>query len=79
MTPGGEYLSADFIANYINDEYFLVALLDDKIIGAVYGEELKGNGVLLWLLAIDPNFSHQGIGTQLLYSFEQNCRKNKRD
>ncbi|MCX6808928.1 MAG: GNAT family N-acetyltransferase [Candidatus Berkelbacteria bacterium] len=77
-TPGGEFLTAEMFSNYISDDYFLIAENDKEMIGAIYGEELKAGGVLIWLFAVNPTYRGQGIGTALLQEFEANSRKNNR-
>jgi len=77
-TASGEYLSTEFIVNYISDDYFLVAEDNGLVVGAIYGEELKAGGVMIWLFAIKPELRGQGIGSELIEQFEANSRKNKR-
>lgn len=73
-TASGKNLSAEFIVNYLNDKYSLVAEENDQIIGAIYGEPLRAGGLAIWVLAVADNQRGQGVGSALLKKFEDNAR-----
>lgn len=72
--PDGKPWSKDWIVNYINENFFLVAEKNDKVVGCIIGEQLKNNGSLIWLLSIDSNYRDSGIGRQLLEAYETAAR-----
>jgi len=76
FTPNGEYIKAKWLIEYLDESYFLVAEEEDKIIGALYGEVLKGKGVILWLLAVEQEYRKLGVGTAVLKQFENNAANN---
>lgn len=71
--------------HYQNPAIELVAELDGQIVGLIDVEyELeertvcsKGEGLggMIWHIAVHPDFSHQGIGEQLLYAAETEAKK----
>lgn len=77
-TASGKNLSAEFIVNYLNDKYFLVAQEAGKIVGAIYGEPLKAGGAVVWAFGVLSNWRGQGIGSALLKAFEDNARADDR-
>jgi GNAT superfamily N-acetyltransferase len=58
------------IADAINAEFVLVAAADDKIIGVLRGRPGK-----LQSLFVAENYHGQGIGRQLVLTFENECKK----
>lgn len=64
----------EYLKNYLEDNLFLVTSDNDKIIGAIYGEKLKGNGVLLWYIVVDSKNQGEGIGKKLMGTFENLCK-----
>jgi len=40
--PDGEFPALDFLKIYLDEDFFLVAEDDGKLIGAIFGEPLKG-------------------------------------
>ena len=76
VTPGGINLPAEYLANYLADGYFLVAEDDGGLVGAIFGEPLKGSGVIVWELAVREAYRGRGIGSQLMDVIETSARKN---
>ncbi|MFH0779804.1 MAG: GNAT family N-acetyltransferase [Parcubacteria group bacterium] len=74
----GEYCSAEILADYIDEKFFLVAEDAGGIIGALFGERLKGAGMLLWVFAIEEGMRGKGVGTALLTNFENNMALENR-
>ena len=74
----GEYLNAKFFSYYLDKKYFLVAEKNKTIIGAIFGEPLKGNGVILWSFAVKEKYRGKGIGKALLAKFEHNAKQDGR-
>jgi ribosomal protein S18 acetylase RimI-like enzyme len=72
----GEYMQENFLQNYMDDDFFLVAVDDEKnIVGMIYGEELKGKWAIIRMLVVERHCRGKGIGTSLLQSFEQKMKK----
>ena len=74
----GEYLSVDELSNYLDEKYFLVAEDKGKIIGAIFGESLRGDGVILWMFAVSKLERGQGTGKNMMKQFEKNAMKDKK-
>jgi len=72
--PDGKPWSKDWIANYLDNDFFLVAELDGEVVGCIIGESLKKQGSLIWLLSVDSGSRGLGIGAQLLKAYENNAR-----
>ncbi|MFA6304922.1 MAG: GNAT family N-acetyltransferase [Patescibacteria group bacterium] len=77
-TASGHNLTAEFVVNYLNEKYFLVAEDEGQIVGAIYGEPLKAGGVVIWVLAVLSDKRGQGIGSALLMALEENTRSDGR-
>ena len=60
---------------YLTDELFFVAEINNKIVGLIFGEVLKGAGCLLWMLAVDSIYRKHDIGTKLLTYYETVCKE----
>lgn len=74
----GSYISEDYFKKMVDkDEMFFVAEKDNKIIGYLLGEPLKGDMAFLSLLAVDESQRGKGIGKQLLNKFEEQCKNKK--
>lgn len=74
----GEYFKLEWLYDYLEDGLFLVAEEDDKIIGVAFGEYLKTDGVMLWMITVEKNHRNKGIGKLLLKEFENMCIERKR-
>lgn len=72
----GHNFSAKEMEDYIDDDFFLVAEDNNQVIGSIFGEKLKANGVMLWLFAVDKKYKGTGVGTNLLSAFEDSCKKH---
>lgn len=70
---GGDYANESFLEQFLDDNYFLVAEEERTIIGCVYGEPLKAEGVVLWMVAVSEEQRGKGIGKRLVKAFEHNC------
>ncbi len=73
----GKYMDKESYKNYLNKDYFLIALIEEKITGAIMGEKLKFDGAVIWYILVDKNLRRIGIGSELLKRFEKNHKKNK--
>ena len=71
----GDYFKKEWLYDYLSDGLFLVAETENDIVGLIFGETLKPDGVMLWMFAVDKNFRRLGIGKKLLAEFENKCRK----
>jgi len=74
--PEGNYPYKNYLKQYLDKDYFLVAEENGKIVGCLFGEPLKGKLAILWYFAVDKKFRNKGIGTKLLSRFEANCKKD---
>lgn len=68
----GKYLSAEILSEYIDERYFLVAEENNEVIGAMFGEPLKSEGLMFWEFAVKESDRGRGIGSALLDMFEKN-------
>ena len=64
------------VSIYLGD-LFLVAEKDNKIVGTVFGEFIL-DGAMLWEITVNQNYRKQGIGEQLLITFEKIVEENKK-
>ena len=72
----GEYLDAKFLSYYLDKKYFLVAEEDNTIIGAIFGEPLKGKGIIVWDFVVKKKYRGNGIGKALLAKIEHNAKQD---
>ena len=70
----GVYMQKRWLVKYFGDE-FLVADINGKTVGLVYGELLRDSGSLIWGVAVDKRFRGKGIAGQMLDEFERRVRK----
>lgn len=73
--PDGRFMKAQWLEAYLDPDFYLVMEKDDKIIGFIAGDPLKGNGMLLMFLMIDKNMRSKGFGSILLEEFEKKIQK----
>jgi GNAT superfamily N-acetyltransferase len=66
----GEYYDHLFLENYLDENFFLVAVIDNVISGVIMGEPIKGNGAMIWLLTVSENMRGKGVGTSLFSELE---------
>ena len=66
----GEKWKVELLKEYIDDNYFLVAELDNKVIGCIIGEKLKMKGSVIWLFVVEDKYRDHGIGSKLIEQFE---------
>jgi ribosomal protein S18 acetylase RimI-like enzyme len=74
----GDNLSAKYLENFLDEKYFLVAEEENKVLGAIYGEPLKTDGVMLWSIAVLSSCRGKGTGHSLLEAFEKNAIADKK-
>lgn len=72
--PTKKYMSAELLSHYLDNNFFLVAEESDTIIGAIFGEKLKYDGMMLWDFAVSNDYQRKGVGKALLVQFEENTR-----
>ncbi len=76
-TAKGEILPVDFLENYLEGSYFLVAESNSEIIGAMFGEELRGGGIILHEFSVKKEYQGKGVGGIMLDEFESRIKKNR--
>ena len=76
LTAKGEVFEPEWLAEYLHDGLFLAAEAEGRVCGYILGEKIRLQGAYVWLLAVDRNIRHAGIGTRLLAAFEDLCRSN---
>lgn len=72
--PTSEKETTSWLEDHINDGLFVVAKAQNEIVGFILAERLKLKGSMLWYVAVDPKFQHQGLGTKLLSNIEHRCK-----
>lgn len=74
----GSYIPENFFKVRVDDdELFFVAEDQGKVVGYVVGEPLKGGIVYLSLFTVDKSQRGNGLGKQLISTFEEKCRQKK--
>jgi ribosomal protein S18 acetylase RimI-like enzyme len=71
----GTYLTKEYMSHYLNRNYFLVASIQDTIVGFIYGEKIKDSGSLVWIIAVSKEHRGHNIGTFLLNEYERRMKK----
>ncbi len=74
MLPNGKFMSAELLSHYLDDDFFLVIENEDEILGAIFGEQIKYEGMMLWDFAVKKSYQGKGVGKMLLEEFEKNTR-----
>ncbi len=74
----GEYLTPEFLAHCLDQNYFLVVEVEGVVRGALFGEALR-RGVMLMNFAVEEGYRGRGLGSALLKQFETNARRDKKD
>ena len=78
-TPDGSFFKKEWLYAYLEDELFLVAEKDKKVVGLILGEKIKLSGALVWEFVVQKELRGQGIGKELLKKFEDECIKKSID
>ncbi|HOZ53572.1 MAG TPA: GNAT family N-acetyltransferase [bacterium] len=74
---GGHFLTSDLEAR-LDEKYFLVSEINNKVIGLVFGEEVKCNGFMVWVIVVDKDYRGKKVGEKLLKQIEKNAKKEGR-
>lgn len=74
--PNGDYFSAAYLEQLLDDKYFLVAEKNKKIIGLVCGEKMKVGGSMVWAITVAKEHRGKSLGSKLLKKFEKNAKKD---
>ncbi|MBI4059326.1 GNAT family N-acetyltransferase [Candidatus Microgenomates bacterium] len=72
--PSGGHLGADFLENYLDRDFFLVAEENNEVIGYLIAEPLKGKVAILWFITMKDAARNKGFGTKLLAEFEERAK-----
>ncbi len=72
--PDGEFPFFDFLKIYLDEDFFLVAEDDGKLIGAIFGEPLKGGLGAVWYFVVDDSCRGKGVGGDLYNEFEKRVK-----
>jgi ribosomal protein S18 acetylase RimI-like enzyme len=75
MFPNGQFPDLDYLKIYFDSGLFFVAEKDSKVLGCIFGEKMLGGIAMLWYFAVDPDFRGLGIGKEMIYYFEKECKK----
>lgn len=76
--PNGEPQHIEWLEAFVKEnQIFLVAEEDKKIVGFAMGERVTGDLGLLHLIAVKKDSQDKGIGSKLLIEFENECKKRK--
>ena len=74
----GSYIPERYFKLFVDkDKMFFVAEYNNKIVGYILGEPMKGRLANLGLLAVDKKFRGKGIGKKLVEAFRKRCDKKK--
>lgn len=74
---GGHFSVSDLEA-WLDKKYFLVSEINNKVIGLVFGEEVKCNGFMIWVIVVDKDYRGRKIGEKLLKQIEKNAKEGGR-
>jgi len=77
-TASGNKLPVAYLKHFLDEKYFLVAVEGEKVVGAIYGEVLNAGGLMMWALAVLPDYREKGVGACLLETFEQHAKADNR-
>ncbi len=71
---GSDFISEEYFHIFVDeDEMFLVAEDEGKIVGYILGEPMKGSIAHLGLLTVKSNLRGKGIGRELVEAFRRKC------
>lgn len=76
-SPGGEVCDEKELISHLEENYFLVAELDNEVVGCLIAERLIQNGAMIWYIVVNPKYRGHNIGTRLLESFEDGVQKEE--
>lgn len=71
---GGGYATFEHLEHFLEDGYFLVDEEQGELRGLVFGEPLRANGAVLWMVAVREEHRGKGIGKALVQAYEEHCR-----
>jgi ribosomal protein S18 acetylase RimI-like enzyme len=71
----GGFFDRFFLEKYLDENYFLVAEDEGSVVGLIFGEPVKANGAIIWMIAVDEKIRGKGIGSRLLKAFEKKVKK----
>ncbi len=72
--PDGDFPDINYLKIYLDDDFFLVAEDQGKIIGCIFGEPLKGGLAIIWYFIVNESYRGQGIGKQLYEEYEKRIK-----
>ena len=72
--PLEKYISEKYFKLFVDeDKMFFVAEDNNKIVGYILGEPMKGRLANLGLLAVDKKFRGKGVGKKLVDAMRKRC------
>jgi GNAT superfamily N-acetyltransferase len=72
FTEGG-YPDINFLEAYLDDIFYVYEYEENNIIGLIFGERLKNEGILLHCIVVKDR--GQGIGSAFLKNFEEEMKR----
>lgn len=70
----GTYMERRYIVKYLDENFFLVAEKNGKVIGFIYGERIIDNGALVWGFTVSKDCRGKGVGERLLKAYERKMK-----
>lgn len=77
--PQGYFHGPEWISKIITDGYAIGGFIDNKMIVCLLAEELIDSGIMIWFIAVSPDYQGCGYGSDILKYFENFCKKNKKN
>lgn len=74
LETNGDYVPEDYFKLLVDDdEMFFIAEFENKIVGFIVGEPMKGGLAFMSILTVDTNLRGKGIGKLLVEAFRKRC------
>lgn len=74
LETNGDYVPEDYFKLLVDDdEMFFIAESENKVVGFIVGEPMKGGLAFMSILAVDTSLRGKGIGKKLVETFRKKC------
>jgi ribosomal protein S18 acetylase RimI-like enzyme len=75
QTPEGDYPNSRYLKAFLNKNFFLIAEVDNEVVGYLAGEVLNGGVIYLNCLVVKKEFRGRSIGKKLLIEFKKRAKE----